>query len=203
MMCYQNEWVRCDVNSELMSKNWIAVASAEHVRLGRSQGFMQVNHGKAAPLRRIRPGDRVVYYSPSVQFKGKDKFQSFSAIGVVKPGDPYLAQMSESFSAYRRDVRWSGSDDAAIGPLLDLLEFTAGKKSWGYQLRFGLFEISEHGLVTCVQQRDQDHRLVRPFALEANAKHRAHHFEQTAWILGPQHAHQFFHARNLFVRIRT
>ena len=28
-------------------------------------GFMQVSHGKAAPLRRIRPGDGVAYYSPT------------------------------------------------------------------------------------------------------------------------------------------
>lgn len=34
-------------------KSWIAVASAEHVRSGRAQGFMQVCHGKAAPLRRL------------------------------------------------------------------------------------------------------------------------------------------------------
>ena len=27
---------------------------------------MQVSHGKAAPLKRIKPGDRVVYYSPTV-----------------------------------------------------------------------------------------------------------------------------------------
>jgi hypothetical protein len=36
-------------------KYWIAVGSAEHVRRGRSEGFMQVNHGKAAPLKRIKP----------------------------------------------------------------------------------------------------------------------------------------------------
>ena len=48
-----------------MSANWIAVASAEHVRRGREGGFMQVCHGKAAPLRRIQPGDGVVYYSPT------------------------------------------------------------------------------------------------------------------------------------------
>lgn len=47
-----------------MSRNWVAVASAEHVRIGRAAGFMQVCHGKAAPLRRIKPGDRVAYYSP-------------------------------------------------------------------------------------------------------------------------------------------
>lgn len=29
---------------------------ADHVRIGRAGGFMQVNHGKAAPLRRVRPG---------------------------------------------------------------------------------------------------------------------------------------------------
>jgi len=46
-------------------QNWIAVASAEHVRRGQSEGFMQVCHGKAAPLRRVRPGNRVVYYSPT------------------------------------------------------------------------------------------------------------------------------------------
>ena len=28
-----------------MSKNWVAVASAEHVRIGRAKGFMQVSHG--------------------------------------------------------------------------------------------------------------------------------------------------------------
>ena len=48
-----------------MSRNWLAVASAEHVQIGRSAGFMQVCHGKASPLRRIQPGDRIVYYSPN------------------------------------------------------------------------------------------------------------------------------------------
>lgn len=36
---------------------WIAVASAEHVRRGLAQGFMQVSHGKEAPLKRVRPGE--------------------------------------------------------------------------------------------------------------------------------------------------
>ena len=49
---------------------WVAVASAEHVRHGREHGFMQVCHGKAAPLRRIHPGDRIVYDSPTVTFRG-------------------------------------------------------------------------------------------------------------------------------------
>ena len=50
-----------------MPKHWIAVASAEHARRGKA-GFMQVNHGKAAPLRRVHPGDGVAYYSPPETF---------------------------------------------------------------------------------------------------------------------------------------
>jgi hypothetical protein len=45
-----------------MNGNWVAVASAERVPLGRSRGFMQACHGKAAPLNGIQPGDGVVYY---------------------------------------------------------------------------------------------------------------------------------------------
>ena len=125
-----------------MTKQWIAVASAEHARRGKA-GFMQVNHGKAAPLRRVHPGDRVAYYSPTVSFGGKDKLQAFTLIGRVKEGDIYQGEMGD-WVAHRRDVDWADAHDAPIAPLLDHLDFTAGKTNWGYQLRFGLFEISEH-----------------------------------------------------------
>jgi hypothetical protein len=126
-----------------MSKNWIAVASAGHVRLGRSQGFIQVSHGKAAPLRRIQPGDRVVFYSPTEAFRGKDRLRAFTAIGIVKQGEPYRAEMSGGFSPFRRDVAWQTAKETLIEPLLEQLEFTSDKRNWGYQLRFGLFEISD------------------------------------------------------------
>lgn len=54
------------------SKSWIAVASADHVAIGREQGFAQVNHGKAAPLRRMQPGDRIIYYAPVRTFRAGD-----------------------------------------------------------------------------------------------------------------------------------
>jgi EVE domain len=139
-------------------KYWIAVASAEHVRRGRGEGFMQVGHGKAAPLKRIRPGDRVIYYSPAVTLGGKDKLQSFTAIGTVKTGEPYLLDMGKGFKPYRRDVAWAEAEEAPIGPLLDKLEFAADKPNWGYQLRFGLFSIS-----------DADFRLIAR-AMNANLK---------------------------------
>ena len=125
-----------------MTKHWIAVASAEHARRGKA-GFMQVNHGKEAPLRRIHPGDGVAYYSPTITYGGKDKLQTFTLIGRVKDGDIYEGEMG-SWTAHRRDVAWAEADDAPIAPLLEKLDLTKGKTNWGYQLRFGLFEITQH-----------------------------------------------------------
>jgi hypothetical protein len=127
-------------------QNWIAVASAEHVRRGRTAGFMQVCHGKAAPLRRIQPHDRVAYYSPTLEFRGSDKCQAFTALGIVCDRQPYRPAADGDFCPYRRDVRWLKTRDAPIKPLLDALEFSAGRRNWGYQFRFGLFRISEHDM---------------------------------------------------------
>ena len=129
-----------------MSGQWLAVASAEHVRRGRQGGFMQVNHGKAAPLRRVKPGDFIVYYSPSTIHGEKDGLQSFTAIGVVRAGEPYQGEMGGGFTPFRRDVDWAASREAAIAPLLDRLDLTAGRANWGYQLRFGLLPLSAHDL---------------------------------------------------------
>jgi hypothetical protein len=125
-----------------MTKNWIAVASANHVARGKAEGFMQVNHGKSAPLKRISPGDLICYYSPQKEFGGTEKLQAFTAIGVIKPGEIYQGDMGGGFMPFRRDVDWRTSQDAPIAPLLNVLEFTKGKTNWGYQMRFGLFEIS-------------------------------------------------------------
>ena len=127
-------------------QNWVAVASAEHVRRGRATGFMQVCHGKGAPLRRIAPHDRVAYYSPTLEFRGSDRCQAFTALGIVRERPPYRAAAEGDFSPYRRDVRWLETCDAPIKPLLDALVFSAGRRNWGYQLRFGLFRISEHDM---------------------------------------------------------
>lgn len=81
-------------------QSWLAVASRDHVRAGRDGGFMQVCHGKAKPLQRIKPGDWIVYYSPSITFKGKDKLQSFTAIGNIKEGESYQVNMGNGFCPF-------------------------------------------------------------------------------------------------------
>jgi hypothetical protein len=127
-----------------VTRYWIAVASADHVRRGLVEGFMQVCHGNTAPLTRVRPGDRVVYYSPTVSFRGKERLQAFTAIGTVRHGDPYKVDMGEGFHPWRRDVDWEKAHDAPIKPLLDGLEFTAGKRNWGQPFRYGLVSVPAH-----------------------------------------------------------
>jgi hypothetical protein len=124
------------------TQNWIAVASAEHVRWGRKGGYMQVCHGKRGPLARVQPGNGVVYYSPTEVFQRPGKLQAFTAIGRVKDGEPYAFDMGGGFVPFRRDVDWFEAQELPILPLLDQLAFSAGKRNWGYQLRFGLFSIS-------------------------------------------------------------
>ena len=128
-------------------RQWIAVASAEHVRIGRSLGFMQVCHGKAAPLRRIAPGDGIAYYSPTTSFGGTDRLQAFTAIGMVDPGAPYQVDMGGGFRPFRRDVSWREATEARVHPLLAHLSFARDNKNWGYQLRFGLFEVTQQDLL--------------------------------------------------------
>jgi hypothetical protein len=122
---------------------WIGVASADHVARGRAGGFMQVCHGKSGPLSRIRPGDDINYYSPSTEMGGGERVQSFTAAGRVADSDAYCFDMGNSFVPTRRHVAWLETKAAPIQPLLERLEFTQGKRNWGYVFRFGVVKISE------------------------------------------------------------
>ncbi|UJW80083.1 EVE domain-containing protein [Hydrogenophaga sp. SL48] len=128
-----------------MSRHWIAVASAEHALRGRDHtpvGFMQVCHGKSAPLKRLRAGDVVACYAPARTMGGKDRLQRFVSLGVVQAGEPYAVDMGGGFVPHRRDVRYVSAQPAPIAPLLDGLDFVEDRQRWGHKLRFGLFEVS-------------------------------------------------------------
>jgi hypothetical protein len=125
-------------------RNWIAVACAEHVRRGVALGVMQVCHGKAGPLRRLSPGDRIAYYSPSEAFGGRDRLQRFTALGVVADGEVRQADMGDGFKPWRRAVHYDPRGrDAPIHPLLGLPGFALGGPGWGARLRFGLLQVDE------------------------------------------------------------
>ena len=123
--------------------NWVAVASAEHVAIGRAQRFMQVGHGKGVPLKRLHAGDRVAYYSPVRVFGAKQSCQAFTAVGIVCDERVYQGDMGGGFHPFRKDVEWLPAQEASIRPLLGSLSFTRGKTNWGYAFRFGLLKVTE------------------------------------------------------------
>lgn len=137
-------------------KNWITVASADHVAIGRAGGFIQVGHGKRAPLLRIHPGDRVAVYSPAQQFGAPEPLQAFTALGVVQPGEPYEADMGNGFVPFRRDLRFAAAATAPIRPLLDALSFAQPRSSWGAKFRYGLFTVSDDDLRVIAQAMQAD-----------------------------------------------
>jgi len=91
---------------------------------------------------RLKAGDGVLYYSPTTSFGGKDWLQAFTTIGRVADERTYQADMGGGFHPFRRDLCYVEARDAPIAPLLDRLEFTRGKRNWGYAFRYGLVEIS-------------------------------------------------------------
>jgi hypothetical protein len=122
-------------------KYWVAVASREHVLRGVEGGFAQVCHGKQNPLKRLKSGDWIVYYSPTQVFGEKNVCRKFTAIGRIKDKEPYQCKMSDDFIPWRQDVDFLEGKEVEIMPLIEKLSFIKNKKQWGFIFRFGLFSI--------------------------------------------------------------
>lgn len=125
-------------------KYWIIVASKDHVKKGIGEGIVQTCHGKASPLKRMRKGDVVIYYSGKQTLGKPEKCQEFTALGTVKDDAVYPFRMTDDFCPFRRNVDYFESKDVSIIPLINGLDFIQNKKKWGYPFRFGCFEIKKN-----------------------------------------------------------
>jgi hypothetical protein len=120
---------------------WNIVASRDHVERGLSGGFIQANHGKAAPLKRMRPGDGVIFYSPKKTWDGSEKLQAFTAIAEVVGEEVYSVDMGDGFVPARRKVKFLPCREVSLAPLVQSLAFIRNKTNPGAIFRFGFFEI--------------------------------------------------------------
>jgi len=128
---------------EIMRNYWIGVVSRSHVQIGVQGGFVQLNHGKQAPLRRLHGGDMLVMYSPRESYPDGPALQAFTAIGTIKSGEVYQVKMSPEFNPYRLDVDFFECTEAPIKPLVDRLSFIKSKTRWGAAFRFGCIKVPE------------------------------------------------------------
>src|SRR5260370_18799598 len=74
-------------------------------------------------------GDWIAYYSPRTQMKGGEAVQAFTAIGRVKPGEPYPFDMGNGFVPARRGVNFYSAHDAPVRPLVNRLSFIKNKSN--------------------------------------------------------------------------
>ena len=122
---------------------WIGVVSRSHVQRGVEGGFIQLNHGKKAPVQRLKAGDRLALYSPRTDYPDGQPLQAFTALGVVVTGQVYQVEMSAEFKPYRVDVGFLPCQEAPIKPLVERLSFIQNKTHWGAAFRFGFLKVPE------------------------------------------------------------
>ncbi len=126
-----------------MSNYWIGVVSLSHVQRGVAGGFIQLNHGKKAPVSRLKAGDWLAMYSPRTSYPDGAPLQAFTALGQVRTGAVYQVQMTPDFNPYRVDVGFVPVQAAPIRPLIAQLSFIKDKTHWGAAFRFGQIRVPE------------------------------------------------------------
>jgi len=127
---------------------WIGVVSRDHVENAVAHGFVQLNHGKAAPLERMQARDGFAFYSPRESYPEGATLQAFTAIGSVADAPIYEATMPELGKIFRRDVAFLDATPAPIRPLVPQLTFIRSKTHWGVAFRFGLVRVSREDFAT-------------------------------------------------------
>lgn len=135
---------------------WIGVVSRSHALKGIKEGFTQVCHGKKSPLARMKRNDWFIFYSPKMEFEGKDPCQKFVGIGQVKTGDVYEFDMGGGFKPFRIDIEYKDCIETSIHPLIEKLSFIRNKKSWGMAFRFGHIEIPQEDFLLIAESMKVD-----------------------------------------------
>lgn len=142
-------------------KYWVIVASKDHLQRGLDGGFIQANHGKVEPLKRMKPGDWVIFYSPKLEFSKPEKCQCFTAIGQIADDRIYQHDMGDGFVPFRRDVHFLPAHDASILPLIDTLTFIQDKSHWGAPFRFGTLQLPEQDFRLIAREMLDDEQFVK------------------------------------------
>lgn len=124
-----------------MTNYWILIDTKQRAKRSIIENIAQESHGKAHPLRRMKAGDGVLYYSPKFESGNTTPCQSFTAIGCVTGEDVYKIDMRDAKKIHRRSAKYLNAKDAPIAPLISRLTFIKDKERWGNIFKFGILRI--------------------------------------------------------------
>lgn len=133
---------------ELMKKSekkyWLAVAPVEHVNNAVEEGYCQLVNGKEVPLRRMKEGDGLIYYSSTKSLKNTTAVKAFTAIGFIADSETYTYEITNYFHPFRRKVNYlKRAKRVAIEELQTRLQFVDNNLRYSYKFRYGHLEITE------------------------------------------------------------
>jgi EVE domain-containing protein len=141
-------------------KYWIIVASKDHLQRGLAGGFIQANHGKAAPLKRMCAGDWVIFYSPKLEYERPEKLQCFTAVCRIIDENIYQHDMDGGFVPFRRNVTFLPARDVSVLLLINDLTFIKDKTHWGAPFRFGTLQIPEEDFRLIARKMVEDQSVL-------------------------------------------
>ncbi|WP_328607719.1 EVE domain-containing protein [Amycolatopsis sp. NBC_00345] len=127
---------------------WINTVSLDHVEAAIQGGFTQADHGAGTRLRRPRPGDEMVFYSPRTNLRGGEPVRQFTAWATITGDKPYQAYVSDEFQPWRLAVTFHACERVDAKPLVDQLSFVTDPAHWGLPFRRGLFPIPRQDFLT-------------------------------------------------------
>lgn len=134
--------------------HWIGVAVAEHIHAAVAGGFIQLGHGKQAPLKRLSPGDQIVLYATKQSLDDGTAVNSFVAVGEIDDEEIRQVSQTDCFHPFRRGVTYDVSvNPVSIRPMLSELDLTKERgRHWGMALRQSLVKISENDFRTIIDR---------------------------------------------------
>lgn len=121
-------------------RHWVAVISREHASIAAGSGFLQVCHGKAAPLRQTGAGDEVFIYCPRTEMGKGALLRTVEYHCVFRDDVIYQVEQFPGFRPFRKDVTFSKNLCAVVLKNVAGLQFSSNS-GWGMLTRRGFFEI--------------------------------------------------------------
>src|SRR4051794_16480546 len=85
--------------------SWVIVVSRDHARRGVEKGLVMANHGKRAPVARMRVGDRILIYSPKTSLPGGEPLRAVTVVGRVTGAQPEPSAVIPGGFSRRADLR--------------------------------------------------------------------------------------------------
>jgi hypothetical protein len=124
-----------------LPQHWIAVVAQDRAARAVAGGYAELNQGRAGILELVRRGDGFVVYSPRTAEPRGEPVQAFTALGYVRDGALYRAELPDGSMAFRVAVDYVPAHPAPVKPLLDQLTFIRNRQHWGAAFRFGALRI--------------------------------------------------------------